>query len=482
MDDAEAIAELSPHDEEEWLRLRRQIQLEQGFWLGFVFALSSHEAKVFRQRVTLELSARDQNIEIYAPDTPEALTAALPWLLSPERRQAHFVWIESMSADAYGSSETPWALAWDWLFLRMNERREALRRHLPGALVIVAPPTVKPRLRDAAPDLWSIRSIVAELEGGTAGFPSAPLPFQSVVEEDSQQEAPDPIFWKQEADRRAPGSVGRAMALVEAARGYGETKQFSDAETLLREAIHIFHQHQQTGDGEQRVWVFSMLSTAYALLGGVQVAAEAWELASLSVHKSIEVLRDLMKSEGLPAVFLPPLADGLLLQGIIERRLEHGEEALASMQEALGIFRNLAKAQPEEYLKRLADCLQHIGALHYMGDRMPMALSAFQEAVDILRTLAKQKPARFGFGLAHSLRNLALMQMASGRMDDALALLEEAMELLWPLFAERPQALLQTMKEYLDVLLTCLEAIGREPSATLQERIDQVQAELETEA
>ena len=56
-----------------------------------------------------------------------------------------------------------WLDAWDDVLQRLNERRERLRRSLGGALVAVGPPTLKPIVRNRAPDLWSIRSIAADL-------------------------------------------------------------------------------------------------------------------------------------------------------------------------------------------------------------------------------------------------------------------------------------------------------------------------------
>ena len=57
----------------------------------------------------------------------------------------------------------PWTAAWDKLLLLLNERRDALGRHLQGGFMMVAPVAIKPRARVAAPDVWSIRSIVMEL-------------------------------------------------------------------------------------------------------------------------------------------------------------------------------------------------------------------------------------------------------------------------------------------------------------------------------
>ena len=52
-EDTERLAEVSlgPQAEAEWLRLRRQIDLSEGFWLGFLFCHSPLAGHVFAERL-----------------------------------------------------------------------------------------------------------------------------------------------------------------------------------------------------------------------------------------------------------------------------------------------------------------------------------------------------------------------------------------------------------------------------------------------
>jgi hypothetical protein len=61
-----------------------------------------------------------------------------------------------------GDRRQAWAAAWQDFFLRLNERRDRLRRELSGGLILELPPGIKPDVRNAAPDLWSIRALVLE--------------------------------------------------------------------------------------------------------------------------------------------------------------------------------------------------------------------------------------------------------------------------------------------------------------------------------
>jgi len=157
---------------------------------------------------------------VLIPKEPAELRAVLPWLLAPEQQAARCIWVQALSIDSAGREEQPWAEAWGELFLRSNERRDALRRHLKGGLVLVAPMAMKVLVREAAPDLWSVRSIVIEL------VPDAPSQEVQFVPEESGEPkleaelAPDPDFWMEQAERRQQGSASQAEAFFQAAAGF----------------------------------------------------------------------------------------------------------------------------------------------------------------------------------------------------------------------------------------------------------------------
>jgi len=143
----EGDVELSEHDEDEWDRFSSQLGFAHGFWLGFLFAPSSYESRIIRERVRALVEARGKTMHVYLPKSPEELRATLPWLLDPQRAEAGFVWVEGFFLEVSRPDEKPWTHAWDDVFLRANERREALRRHLNGGVVFAAPIEVKERVR-----------------------------------------------------------------------------------------------------------------------------------------------------------------------------------------------------------------------------------------------------------------------------------------------------------------------------------------------
>src|SRR5439155_26283964 len=136
-----------------------------------------------------------------------------------------------------GTAPGPWTAAWDDFLLRVNERRDALRRHLKGGLVLAAPPDIKARARDAAPDLWSVRSLVLEIQPVMAQaiteFTSEDLRTREEPWRDlSTEVTPDTEFALQEARRREQHAHSNPKALgatvlraVEGLLGAGRTRE-----------------------------------------------------------------------------------------------------------------------------------------------------------------------------------------------------------------------------------------------------------------
>ena len=171
-DDAQSIVEA------EWQRLRRQCELADSFWLGFIFSRSGEPATQLRQRVERIEQSRRQGptslpqttgVTVMKPASPAELRNLLVPLFEEPTSRVWCVWVEAMhpessTPDEYSDEPAgPWAAAWDWLMMRANEHRDGLRRHVNGGLVFAVPSEWKPRVRNAAPDLWSVRSLVLEM-------------------------------------------------------------------------------------------------------------------------------------------------------------------------------------------------------------------------------------------------------------------------------------------------------------------------------
>ena len=98
-------------------------------------------------------------------------------------------------------------------------------------------------------------------------------------------------------------------------------------------------------------------------------------------------------------------------------RLDRPEDALAAIEEAVGIYRELARAHPDAFRPGLAGSLNNLSDALAYPDRPEDGLAAIEEAVGIYRELARAHPDAFRPGLAGSLNNLTvrLAGLAGGR-------------------------------------------------------------------
>jgi hypothetical protein len=131
--------------------------------------------------------------------------------------------------------------------MRANERRERIFRHLSGGLVFAAPPEIKPRVRNAAPDLWSLRSLVLELDPTPArrsSIDDLDTEFDSAKTlRELPVEGPDPEFALEEAERREahrrsePRNV--VSSLLRAVSGLLAEGRYREAVDVARRAVSL---------------------------------------------------------------------------------------------------------------------------------------------------------------------------------------------------------------------------------------------------
>jgi tetratricopeptide (TPR) repeat protein len=141
------------------------------------------------------------------------------------------------------------------------------------------------------------------------------------------------------------------------------------------------------------------------------------------------------------------------------------EEALAAIEEAVVIYRELAAARLDAFDPSLAMSLDNLSnSLANLGRRED-ALAAGQEAVAIYRVLAAASPDAYGPDLAGSLNNLSNRLGNLGRREEALAAIEEAVAIRRVLAAASPDAYGPDLAMSLDNLSNSLANLGRREDA-----------------
>ncbi len=127
------------------------------------------------------------------------------------------------------------------------------------------------------------------------------------------------------------------------------------------------------------------------------------------------------------------------------------EEALAAIQEAVTIRRELAAARPDAFRPDLAASLNNLS--NRLGDlgRREEALAAIQEAAEVYRELAAARPDAFRPALAASLNNLSADLGDLGRREEALAAIQEAVTIRRELAARWPDVYHHELEQSLQI-------------------------------
>jgi hypothetical protein len=111
----------------------------------------------------------------------------------------------------------------------------------------------------------------------------------------------------------------------------------------------------------------------------------------------------------------------------------------------------------------------------WLGQDEP-ALASTQEAVGIYRMLAAGHPEAFLPGLAIVLSNLGSRQSGLGQRELAVASSQEALGILWPMFSAHPSAFYNSTGIMLDNVFKYLKALDRGATPELLARRETFEA------
>ncbi len=371
--------------EGEWQRLRRQFELATDPWLGFIFCPAQAPVAALRQRTEFTLQYRALQVRRIHPESPDELRELMPKLFA-NPPDAGCVWVEVIAVDGpiLDDDVGPWAGAWDWLTMRLNERRDALRRRLAGPLVFAVHPEWKQRLRDAAPDLWSVRSLVLDLPGNEG----RPATDRSEVSEEASKASDDPEHVT---------SVEEAQAALHRLEGMPSP----DANALAR--LHMYMASALLADDRASEAtehadkaVANARENTRIRAQALTVAAHAKLRESNDVSAALQhlqhatgVWRSILNRDGETPQTLRDLSLSLDEMGRIREVAGETDAARAIYEESLAIDRGLTETVGEtpQTLRDLAFSLIRVGGVHESAGVTDMAKAAYEEALEIRRGL-----------------------------------------------------------------------------------------------
>ena len=109
--------------------------------------------------------------------------------------------------------------------------------------------------------------------------------------------------------------------------------------------------------------------------------------------------------------------------------LRRFEEAETAHQEALEIYKELAKQNPEMYKPNVATMQNILGILYSELERFDEAETAYQEALEIYKELAEKNPEVYKPDVARTQNDLGILYRKLGRFEEAENALQEALEI-----------------------------------------------------
>lgn len=465
---------LNRHNEEEWRRLRRQLELSDGFWLGFLFTSAPAVASEFRSRVQGFLKHKAKRFRLLRPETPDELIELLSHLLAPEVEHEGCIWVEALRVDPLGTEDGPWITAWDSFLLRLNELRERLRRRLPGGLLLVAPRTVKPRVREAAPDLWSIRGPVLELTGERSVWreelKSQGMEVAEATTRPSQRERtskPRPAS----TDLPPEEQEAKAAELLRGAEGLLAGDRPEEAVTEAVKAVALLRRLPEPDglDLAEALWTLARarvaegdLATAELdldealalrddetdrkwlerldLRGELALRRQDLSTAEQVYEQALHLCRVRLAARSHRELALRDVSVGLNKVGDVQSSQGDELEALTSYEESLRLSRRLL-AEYGESAERLRDVsvgLARMGDVRRTQGDESGALASYEESLRLSRRLLSEygESAERLRDVSMSLEGLATVRYQQGDTPNAVELLREAVELSERIIAE----------------------------------------------
>jgi tetratricopeptide (TPR) repeat protein len=229
----------------EWRHLLSHIALAEGFLFGVLIVPDRDGARLCQEALRRVLAREWRALLELEPETPAALRDLAGTLLHlGKRAPRQGVWLSAVVAESAPDSGV-WKQAWRACLEGLNQQRNPLRRQIDGPLLLVGAGWLVPMLRETAPDLWSVRSLIAHIEpelSSPGRREREPSPDSRRATQPAPGIAPDPDLALQETARleHRPGlELQRAILLLRAADGLRARNDLPGAERILRQAAAL---------------------------------------------------------------------------------------------------------------------------------------------------------------------------------------------------------------------------------------------------
>ncbi len=209
-----------------------------------------------------------------------------------------------------------------------------------------------------------------------------------------------------------------------------ENNQFKEAAEAYLEVLSYF---REQGD-------LPNVAATLNNLANLHRNTHDFEAAEKEYQEALAIYRKLAKNA--PEAYLPDVAMTLNNLANLHYNIHDFKAAEKEYQEALAIYRDLAKTTPEAYLPDVAMTLNNLANLHSDTHDFKAAEKEYQEALGICRELARTTPEAYLPDVAMTLNNLANLHRNTHDFKAAEKEYQEALDIRRELAKNAPEAYL----------------------------------------
>ena len=347
----------------DWQALLSHFDLGEGFAFIVLLVPNDDGAEVCRVALDRYLEANGKRVhQIPVSGIADLRNIAHTLLGMTAEPEDGAIWLSR--AVPTGVPDYPeWRHAWREGVSRLNEHRNPLRRQFDMPLIFAGAPWLQEVLREDAPDLWSVRTLVAWVEPQTLK-PTAPETREGLQRAEPSS-GPDPDLALAEANRlrgKQGSELGLARLLYRAGLGFAARYQWREAARALEEALEI--RRRSGAAAEDLAATEYQLAAALTWLTDYDRASDKLEQARANYHAVSNILGEANCIQSLGDIAL--------------RRSDH-ETARTRYEEALPLYRRVGDVLGE------ANCIQSLGDIALERSDHETARTRYEEALPLFR-------------------------------------------------------------------------------------------------
>ncbi len=388
----------------EWQNLITHFEWGVGFSFIVILVPNAQDAEIRRQALERTLAADNKTLALLRFASPDELKQLAARLLELEpAADTGAIWVSAVISEA--DKDFPaWQMAWREAVARLNQFRNHLQQRFSLTLLFVGAPWLAETIRTFAPDLWSVRTLVVEIEPGADALRDRFAAQQHYEAATQAVSASSPsVELALNAAAKLRGKPGSEAELVRYLQRAGEElydiSNYGLAEEVLQEAVTM----QERLDPEARA-----MADALYYLGLVQYML-SYDTAAEHLQKALPLYRRIGAVLG-EANCIRSLGD------IALARSQH-EEARVRYEEALPLYRRIGDVLGE------ANCITRLGDIALERSQHEEARVRYEEALPLYRRIGAV------LGEANCIASLGDIALARSQHEEARANFETALAL-----------------------------------------------------